>query len=151
MPATLGSATISRFLVDPEAHKLSLEFDVETAQVVHKGDAVVLSADGKVQAAASGDPLYKVIGYSLHDGDATVAGKTRVTVVMRGFAVVYAEAAAASLDAGAVKLGAWNTGNLRREFAAITGADDAAKLALLAGHNLSQVTSDGDQILVVLI
>jgi hypothetical protein len=146
MPASLGSVTTSRFEHDPEAHKLHIEFEVAAAQSVYKADPVVLATNGKVQAAASGDSVYKLLGVSIHDGGAG----DRVTISMKGYCVVNAEAAAASFDAGSCKLGAWNATTGLREYAAVTGADDAAKTALAVGFNLTQVTADGDAVMICL-
>jgi hypothetical protein len=146
MPSTLGSVTKSVFEHLPEAHKLHLEFTVAAAQAVRKGDPVVLAANGNVQAAASAAPGYTVIGVSLHDG---AAGEF-VTIAMKGYCVVNAEAAAASLNAGAVQLGAWNGTTLLREYAVAAGADDQVKDTVAIGHNLTQAVADGDAIKVCL-
>lgn len=148
MPTTLGSVTTARFEHDPEAHKLHIEFDIVSAQSVYKADPVVLGTNGKVQAAASGDSVYKLLGVSIHDGTA-VAGK-RVTISMKGYCVVNAEASGASQNAGPVEIGSWNATTGLRGYAAITGADDAAKTARAVGFQLTQVTSIGDKIRVCL-
>jgi hypothetical protein len=147
MPATLGSVTTSVFEHTPEAHKLHMEFTVAAGQSVHKGDLVVLATNGRVQAAASADAAFKILGVAIHDG---AAGEF-VTVAMRGYAVVNAEAAAAALSAGPVQLGAWNAGTSLREYAAAAGADDDAKTTVTIGHNLTQATNDGDAIQVALL
>lgn len=170
MPATLGDVTKNVFEHTPEAHKLHIEFVVQTGQTVHKGDPVVLHTDGTVKAAATADPAYKIIGVSIHDG----AADERVTVAMKGYCVVIGEAAAASFNAGPCKLGAWNGTTLRREFAAMVvtaldastvdgtyGAEEAAVInnlrtkleeyQLLVGHNLTQGTSDGDAVKICLL
>jgi len=150
MPATLGSKTLSRFAYDPEVHKLALEFDVAAGQAVHAGDAVVMNNDGTIQAAASADPAWKIIGYSLHDsGTADTDHQGRATIVMKGFAVVNGGAAAGPQIAGPVQLDAWDATNLRRNYAAITGASDAAKMATLAGISLTVGVNVNDPILVV--
>ena len=147
MPGTLGSTTKSVWVATPEAHKLSVEFVVTAAVSVRQGDAVVLVAAGTVSPAGTAAAAYTVIGYALMDA---AAGEF-VTVAMRAFAIVNAEAAAASLAAGPVQLGAWNGTTLKREFAAAAGADDAAKTVVTVGHNLTQGTLDGDAIRVALL
>jgi len=142
MPNTLGTPTTSKFHIDPEAHKLSISFVVETGQTVNKGDAVVLTATGTVQSAALDDERTLVIGYSMHDGLAD----EEVTVVMRGYTVVNAEAAADSLDAGIVKLGAYNGTTGLREYVA-----GGAEPDLVVGHNLTQAATNGDAIKVCLL
>jgi hypothetical protein len=146
MPNTLGTVTKSVFEHLPEAHKLHLEFTVAAGQTVRRGDPVVLATNGTVQPAASAAPAFSVIGVPLQDG---AAGKF-VTVAMKGYAVVNAEAAAVSLNAGAVQLGAWNGTTLQREYAAVAGADDQVRDTVAVGHNLTQVAADGDAIKVCL-
>lgn len=142
---TLGNETKSRFYIDPEAHKLSYSFVVEAAQEVHKGDPVVLTATGTVQAAAAAAPAYTIIGHSIHDGE---AGED-VTIVMKAYTVVYAEAAADALVPGPVQLGAWNATTGRREYAVAAGADDTAKAIVTVGHSLD-TGDNGDEIKVAL-
>jgi fructoselysine-6-P-deglycase FrlB-like protein len=147
MASTLGSTTKSRFVNSPEAHKLHIEFEVEAAQSVHTADPVVLANNGKVQAAASAAPAYTILGTAIDE----VAAGNRVTISMRGYCRVYAEAAAASLNAGPVQLGVWNATTGQREYAAAAGADDAAKSVVTVGHNITQAAADGDAIHVVLL
>ena len=141
MPNTLGTSTLSKFHIDPEAHKLSMTFEVEAGQEVNKGDAVKLASNGNVQAADLDDERTLVIGYAMHDG---VAGDD-VTVVMRGYTVVNAESTAA-LVAGIVKLGNFNSGTGNREYVAGGLEPD-----LVVGHNLTQAAADGDAIKVCLL
>lgn len=147
MPSTLGSTTKTRFHYGPEANKLVVEFIVEATFIVAKGDPVKLAANGKVQAIATVEPMYNVIGVALHDG---VAGEF-VSVAMRASSVVEAEAAAASLAAGPLQAGAYNGTTLNREYAALAGADDQVKSSKMIGHNLTQVAADGDIIQVALL
>lgn len=147
MPATLGSATVVRFINEAEAHKLHLEFVVESGQTVNAGDSVILANNGKVQLAGTTAPAHTIIGVAINSG----AAGDKVTVAMKAYCVVVAEAGAASLNAGPVQMGAWNGTTGRREFVVVTGADNAAKTALHVGFNLKQVAADGDQIYVALI
>lgn len=147
MPNTLGTATKRRFLHEAEAHKLHLEFVVETAQTVKAGDQVKLANNGKIQLAASTEPMVNIIGVALKDG----AAGERVTVAMKAYCTVVGEAGAATLNAGPVKLGAWNATTLRREFTASAGATAHEKIAETVGYNLTQVAADGDEILVALL
>ena len=147
MPASLGSVTKSVFEHTPEAHKLHMEFVVAAGQNVYKGDLVVLATNGRVQAAGAAVGAFAVLGVAIHDG---AAGEF-VTVAMRAYAVVNGEAAAATLNAGAVQLGAWNATTVRREYAAAGGADDDARTTVTIGHNLTQAVADGDAIQVALL
>jgi hypothetical protein len=147
MPSTLGTTTKTRFHYGPEANKLVVEFVVESALTVNKGDLVKLANNGKVQAIASVEPMYNVIGVALHDG---IAGEF-VSVAMRASSVVEAEAAAATLNAGPLQAGAYNGTTFNREYAALAGADDQVKSSKMVGHNLTQVAADGDIIQVALL
>lgn len=147
MPASLGSNTVSRFLHEPEANKLHLELVVETGQTVNEGDPVVLAANGRVQAAGVAAPNHTIIGTAVKAG---IAGE-RVTIAMRAYCTVIAEAAAASFNAGPCQTGAWNATTGRREFAALTGATNHERLANLAGFNLTQAVADGDQVIVAML
>lgn len=96
---SFGEKTKTVYLNGIEAHKLHLEFNVGTGSTVKKGQPVVLNSDGTVRpiAGTAGADAAAIIGYSVHDG---AAGEL-ITVGMRAFAVVYAEAGAA-LNAGMV-------------------------------------------------
>jgi hypothetical protein len=148
MPATLGSATVTIF-DRSEMHKMHLEFEVGAAATIYKGQLVKLDTDGTLIAASAADPREEIIGVSIHD--AVGADGDMCTVVVKGFVVVFAEAAAASLNAGIVQAGAFNSTTGYQEYAAAAGADDAAKQVVTVGINLTQATSDGDVIKVMLM
>ena len=95
----LGGKSQTIYLNDVESHKLHLEFEVGTGSTVKKGSPVVLNNDGTVRpiTGTTGADNTAIIGYSIHDGK---AGEL-ITVGMRAYAVVYAEAAAAQ-NAGMV-------------------------------------------------
>lgn len=147
MPATLGGTTKLVFEHDPEAHKLHVEFQVASGQSVRIGDPVILNTNGTIQGAGTAAAKYTILGVSIHDA---AAGEL-ATVAVRGYCQVWAEAAAASLNAGPVQLGAWNATTLRREYAAAAGADDAAKSVVSVGFNVTQAVADGDPIKVIII
>lgn len=140
MPATLGDVTKTVFIHDPEAHKLHMGFAVAVGQTVHKGDLVILNANGTVQAAGVAALRITIIGVSIHDG---VAGD-QVTIAMKAFCAVVAEATADALVAGPVELAAWNAVTVRREYATTA---DATKFV---GWVLNALANNGDEILVVL-
>jgi hypothetical protein len=95
-----GGKSKTIYLNDVEAHKLHLEFEVGAAVTVKKGQPVVLNSDGTIRPvnAALGADAAAIIGYSIHNGE---VGEL-VTVGMRAFAVVYAEAGAVNQNAGIV-------------------------------------------------
>lgn len=147
MPATLGGTTKLVFEHDPEAHKLHVEFTVAAGQAVSAGDPVILATNGNIQRAGTAAAAYTILGIAIKDAD---AGEFAV-VAVKGYCQVHAEAAAASLNAGPVQLGAWNATTLRREYAAAAGADDAAKSVVTVGFNVTQAVADGDAIRVILL
>lgn len=140
MPATLGDVTKNVFTHDPEAHKLHMSFVVAAGQTVHIGDPVILNANGTIQAAGVAALRITVLGIAIDDG---IAGD-RVTIAMKAFCAVVAEATADALTAGPVELAAWNAVTVRREYATTV---DVTKYA---GWVLNALANNGDEILVVL-
>jgi len=142
MPSTIGTPTNTRrFLNDPEAHKLHLEF--QAASAVNFGDAVKLDANGKIVAAVAAEPAANIIGYTIQKG----ATDDRVTVAMKGYAVIDAVASATIASGGPVQMGAYNTSLDKRGFA-LLGAADAN---LCVGHCLTGDAAVGAPILVCIL
>lgn len=100
MPYLFGTDT-KTILLKHESHKLHQEFEVNTGQTVKKGQPVVIAADEKVQAAGTGSTTQQIIGISLHDG---IAGEL-VTVMMKAYAIIFAECETNTLAAGPVRIG----------------------------------------------
>lgn len=97
MLTAFGQETHTIFLKGVEAHKLHHEFAVATGSTIKRGQPVVLTADGEVKPATSGEKAHKIIGVSIHNGKE----KELVTVAMKAYGVVYAMPNAA-VDAGPV-------------------------------------------------
>ena len=85
---TIGNKTKSVFEVGPEAHKLFVEF--EASGVIHRGQPVTLTSDGKVQAATASSKANAIIGISIHEQEGSYSG--HITVAMKAYAVIMAEA-----------------------------------------------------------
>lgn len=84
-----GDKTQSIFLNDVESHKLHLSFDVAVGETIKKGAPVKLNATGQVvNMIGDGTDTHQRIGYSIQNG---IAGD-RLTVGVRGYAVVWARA-----------------------------------------------------------
>lgn len=143
---TLGTATKSKFVVNPSGDEIHVEFTVEAGQTVTQGDLVVINTNGKIQSAPLGTSEFKILGIAIMAG---LAGEL-VTVALKHSAVINAEAAAANVVAGPVQLGAFNSTTGNREFAVAAGADDQAKDLVTVGHNLTPATADGELIQVAL-
>lgn len=144
---TLGNTTESIFEHTPEAHKLRIEFEVAAGQSVHKGDLVVLTAAGTVQAAAAAAPRYTIVGVSIHDG----AAGDFVTIAMKAACVVLNAEGNAAVPPGPCQLGAWNAGTGNREYGPDAGASTEAKDSLCIGHNLLNCAADGGAMKVALL
>ena len=100
MPYLFGE-TSKTTILKQENHKLFQEFEVESGQTVYKGQPVVISGDNQVQAAGISSTTQQIIGISMHDG---TAGEL-VTIMMKAYAVIFAECETASLVAGPVRVG----------------------------------------------
>lgn len=138
MPSSLGSVSTTLFLKS-ESHKLHQEFEVATGQTVYKGQPVILTTTGTVQAAADAgaNAPHVVIGICIHDG----AAGDLVTVRMKAQAITWGEAGTASLNAGPVLYYAYNTTTNMVE------VDDASVTAAnVCGWALDAATADGDSV-----
>jgi hypothetical protein len=143
MPSTIGEKTPNAiFLNDPEAHKLHLEFEVATGQSVQFGGPVVLNTNGTIQNAPAGVARNLNLGYAIQSG----AAGERVTVAVRGYAVVRGIAAADGQTAGSVEAGAVSTDPARRTYAAVTGASPEAQNTRAVGFQLTATADTGDEI-----
>lgn len=100
MPYQLGSTTESTFL-KLESHKLFHEFEVATGATVYKGQPVYISGDGEVTPLGTSGTTQQCIGISMHDGEAG----DLVTVMMKAFAIIWAECETDALAAGPVRIG----------------------------------------------
>lgn len=135
---TLGSTTESVFLKQPESHKLHQEFTVKAATAMVKGLPVKMSDPDEVEPAGAGEANMNIIGYAIHDA---AAGET-VTVAMRAYTIIWAEAHAA-IAAGPVLYQAVAAGAVR--------VDDAAVAAgTYVGWALDDAAVQGDKIRVAL-
>lgn len=103
MPYLFGTDTKTIFLKS-ESHKLFEEFEVVAGTDIKKGQPVVLETAGTVDAAAANDTPDLVIGFAMQDAD---AGEL-VTVMLKGFAIIFCEWEADSSNAGPVTVGAYN-------------------------------------------
>lgn len=100
MPYLFGTET-KTIVLKSESHKLFHEFEVEAAVTVKKGQPVYITGDGQVSPALVGTAANLMIGFSMHDG---VAGEL-VTVMMKAYAIIFAECETAALVAGPVRIG----------------------------------------------
>lgn len=100
MPYTIGSKIKSTFL-KTESHKLFQEFEVNTSKAVKAGQPVVMEADEKIGPITTSSSTQAIIGIAMQDG---AAGEL-VTVMMKAFAIIYAECETDSLAVGPVRIG----------------------------------------------
>ena len=136
---TLGDVTKSIFLNEVEAHKLHLEFEVESTKTVKVGQLVELvPATEKIQPL-TGDANLAAIGISIHD---SAAGEM-ATVAMKGMAVIKGLSAGA-LNAGPVKWDSYDGTEKMNVFNQTTVTS-----VNTYGWSLTKTTGAGEEILVV--
>jgi len=91
-----GSTTRNTFRYGPEVHKLHLEFQVKSGEVVHKGQPVILDTEGGIAVVApapdTGASALQIIGVSIHEGQSAYGD--RVVIAMRAYTVIEAQASA---------------------------------------------------------
>jgi len=104
---------------------------------VYQGESVKLCADGKIEPCAAAETPLNQIGIAIQNG----VGGELVTVMMKAYAITWAEAGTAALNAGPVKIhtGLYNTttGYLEVDDASVTTAN-------VCGWALDAATLDGD-------
>ena len=142
MPNNLGDITKSVFLKEVESHKLHQEFEVAVGVSIKRGQPVKLTGAGeKIAPAGTAEANINIIGYAIMDGE---AGEL-VTVGMRAFAIIWAEALVVGV-AGKVKYAGFNgTSGLHRFSTDTVTAPDHT------GWALDDATAIGDSIRVALI
>lgn len=147
----MGDKTPRAVIQKSESHKLHHAFPVKTGKTIYQGQMVVLNTDGTIQAFESGSELKNVIGYAVTDSvypayqESKQSGPVEVTVAVKGFAIVYAAAGAASLQAGPVK----PDGNLLDKRYSKYVSDTTSTNP--SAFNLTPATSDGDLIQVLIL
>ena len=155
MPESLGDVTQNIFEEGPEAHKLHMEFVVATGSSVRRGIHVKMNATGEVVEASADDDAGEVIGVAKFGA----AADERVTIVMRGFAAVWALCGAASTVPGPAKLGAIIASatsdeatdpSLRKYINTVSPAVAVIDFSLFVGWVLTP-GNDADSTLVVLL
>lgn len=127
MPTFVGDQTKQALFLNVESHKLHLAFTAGNG-TIRKGDQVKIQADGSVIPLAAGDNASLSLGVVIKSGtgkNPAPAGE-EVTVAVKGYAVLTAEAGAASVPAGPVKFSAQGT-NYQRY---IPATDDATTQAI---------------------
>lgn len=148
----MGDKTPKAIIQKSESHKLHHSFPVKTGKKILQGQMVVLNTDGTIQAFESSDSLKNVIGVAITDSvnpayvESKQHGPVEVTVAMRGYAIVYAAAGAASLNAGPIK----PDGNMSSDgrYAKYVSDGDSTNPIMF---NLTPATSDGDLIQILII
>lgn len=105
MPYALGTPTVNKGFLKNEVHKLNQAFVVATGETIYSGMPVTLNATGQAVAGTSGVTRINTVGYALFSA---TAGET-VTVTMKAFAIIFAEAADPLDPSSAVKYDGFNT------------------------------------------
>lgn len=143
MPYLFGTDTATKILKS-ESHKLFEEFEVEASQTIYKGQPVYITGDGQVTPAGTSTTTQAMIGISMHDG---TAGEL-VTVMMKAWAIIFAECETDSLAVGPVRIGSSAVYNTTTGYVLIddasVGATNQIGWALEGGD-------DGDIVRVALL
>ncbi len=139
MPSTLGTPTVSTFLLEVNSHNVHLEFVVKTGVTIKKGMPVELHTNGEVQIVTPSTYETTCIGIALQD---RAAGE-KVTVATFGHCVIAGEAKTA-MNAGPVLYDTYNgtTAKLSYDDTSVTAANQA-------GWSLDAATTALDEIRVL--
>lgn len=105
---------------------------------IKKGQPVKLTTDGKVVPLASGDDAYLCIGVALQDR----AGGELVTVVTRGYLILFATSAAAH-NAGPAVFTGYDTSNNRPE------VDDGGSATTTMGWLIDDAAGAGEKVRIL--
>lgn len=153
----IGNKTPRSAVYKSESHKLCHAFNVNSGKTIRKGQMVVIEENGTISPFESGSKLDKVIGTAITDSitpayqETKQHGPIEVTVAVIGYAIVWGVAGAASLKAGPVK----PNGNLDStdQYAKYVSleADDTTYKGNIRAINLTEATSDGDPIQVLMV
>lgn len=147
----MGDRTPRAVIQKSESHKLHHSFPVKKGKTIYQGQMVVLNDDGTIQAFESASELKNVIGYATTDSvnpaytESKQYGPVEVTVAMKGFAIIYAAAGAATLKSGPVK----PSGDMVNSRYAKYVSDSTSTNPM--AFNLTPATSDGDLIQVLIL
>jgi hypothetical protein len=104
---------------------------------IYISQPVKLTIDGKVEPAGAAEAPYKIIGVSVHNG----VGGDLVTLAMKAYMVVWAEAGTANLNAGPVKL---HTTPFNTSTGYVSVDDNSVDGDDIYGWSLDQAVSAGD-------
>jgi len=94
MPYSSSGVTANTFRYGPEVRKLHLEFQVKSGDSVHRGEPVILNADGTISPAGAAALEGTVIGVSIHELKSAYEvnndsnALNLVVIAMRGYAVL---------------------------------------------------------------
>lgn len=153
----IGNKTPRSSVYKSESHKLCHAFPVKSSKTILKGQMVVLEEDGTISPFEAGSKLDKVIGTAITDSVTPAYAETKqhgpveVTVAMIGYAIVWGVAGAASLKAGPVKpSGDLDTTRQYAKYVSVS-VDDTTYAGNIRAINLTEATSDGDPIQVLMV
>ena len=118
-----------------ESHKLHHEFTVKAGSSIKKGQPVKLHTDGTIEPLGVGVEEHISLGYALFSAEEN----EYVTIVMRGYAILFVQAFDA-FDAGPVKYKDFGTGTID-SLPNYIGATDSSDSQ---GWALEAAASEGD-------
>lgn len=116
---SLGKTSKTTFLLVQD-HKLAIEFEVNTGQTLYPGQPVKLTDTGKITLWAPADTIIRLIGYvygaaKSENSTPSFAAGELVTVLTRGYAMIYALSGADDQVAGPVAYSTYDTSTIPDE------------------------------------
>ena len=147
----VGYNTPRAAIFKSESHKLHQAFPVKEGESVIQGQPVVLNTDGTIHGFKSTDAVKNIIGWAATDSinpaykESKQHGPIEVTVMVRGYAIIWGVSKAA-LTTGPVKpTGAKDSDNTYAEYEA-----DSTTAAPIA-YNLTPASAAGDLVQILVI
>lgn len=146
----VGYNTPRAAIFKSESHKLHQAFPVKEGESVIQGQPVVLNTDGTIQGFKSTDAVKNIIGWAATDSinpaykESKQHGPIEVTVMVRGYAIIWGVSKAA-LTTGPVKPTGAKSDNTYAEYEA-----DSTTAAPIA-YNLTPASSAGDLVQILVI
>lgn len=148
----VGYNTPRAAIFKSESHKLYQAFPVKKGESIIQGQPVVLNTDGTVQGFNTTNVVKNIIGWAATDSinpaykESKQHGPIEVTVMVRGYAIIWGVSSKAVLSTGPVKpTGAKDADNTYAEY-----EEDSVTAAPIA-YNLTPAAAKGDLIQILVI
>ena len=146
-----GEKTPGVVIFKSESHKLHQAFPVKTNEKIIQGQPVVLNEDGTIQGFKSTDTLSKIIGWAATNSEnpayqaSRQHGPVDVTVMVRGYAIVYGVSQAALGSVLVKPTGSLDTTKRFTEYEAAVPGDAVTAI------NLTPASGAGELIQILIL